>query len=84
MRKLCALAVLAALLSGCTPTGGVDWDKVGTVSLATLAVGAVILGAAAGVAIANQPTYYEPVYVAPRPLNCTSQRVGSTTYTNCY
>lgn len=78
MRKALILTTALAL-AGCTKTGGVDWDQVGTVAGATVMVlGAVALGAAAGYA-ASQPTYY----YAPAPvINCTSYG-DVVVYTTC-
>ena len=84
MRKILILTTALAV-SACTAEGRVDWDKVGLVAGATVAViGAVALGAAVGAAAA-QPTYYQPTYyVPPAPITCYSNRFGNQVTTNCY
>ena len=77
-RKLALTLVLSTALTGCNATGGVDWDKVGTIALGTVAVVAVVGAAVVGAAAMSEPAYY-----APPPITCTSYGSGYMVTTTC-
>lgn len=84
-RNMAAALALAASLGACSSTGGFykegdpqngEFSTWRTVALPFAVLGVALVGAAAGAAAASPP---------PAPaVHCTSNRVGHTTYTNCY